>query len=70
MIHEKISLIQENQYLFDLLESASKYENLALQNGLNQTFKYYYFCIKLIKIFILAEYDQEKYKFIELRNNY
>ncbi len=47
--------------IFDLLIYALKNENLALQNGLYETFKYYYFCVKLIKMCILVYYNQEKY---------
>ncbi len=58
------------EVIFELLIYALKNENLALQNGSYETFKYYYFCVKLIKICILVYYNQEKYYFIELMNNY
>ncbi len=45
------------EVIFDSLIYALKNENLALQNGTFETFKYFYFCVKLIKICILDYYN-------------
>ena len=49
------------EVMFDLLIYTLQNENLALQNGSYETFKYYYFCAKLIKICLLDYYNEEKY---------